>query len=268
MAKSIESSLSLLAPPYDTLLPIPPEDALPHDPKILWGTALIWAIGMGREDDIFPVVCRRPGGVPLMVILPEASRIEASLDLLLEVNEAARPAAVLPYHPHPLPEDFVNLLRYEPTDLSAEFVDYLRWRGLSVPQELRRTIRQVCDLAEHTTTLDGLCRSLYVSRRALGRHFRKAGLPVPSHWLQFCRLLRASLRLQNSTATLFDIARRFNYADGFTLSNQMYRLLGVRPSTVRRKLGWEWLVESWLTRETALRHTWPALVTTSVPTSS
>lgn len=249
MGTAIESSLSLLAPPYEIILPVPPEDAIPNNPKILWGAALIWAIGTGREREILPVVAGRPGGVPLMIILPEASRIQENLDLLLEANEVARPTAVLPHHPAPDPEELAGLLRDEPKDLSGELVDYLRWRGLSMSQELRHTVRQVCDLAEHTTTLAGLCRSMYISRRALGRRFRKASLPVPSHWLQFCRLLRASLRLQNSTGTLFDIARRFNYADGFTLSNQMFRLLGTRPSMVRDHFGWEWLVESWLIRE-------------------
>lgn len=249
MANRIESSLSLLAPPYETILSVPPEDAIPNNPKILWGSAFIWAIGTGRERDILPVVAARPGGVPLMIILPEASRIQESLDLLLEANEVARPTAVLPHYPAPDAQELAGLLRDEPKDLSTELVDYLRWRGLTMSRDLRHTVRQVCDLADHTTTLAGLCRSMYISRRALGRRFRKANLPVPSHWLQFCRLLRASLRLQNSTGTLFDVARRFDYADGFTLSNQMYRLLGVRPSMVRDCLGWEWLAESWLIQE-------------------
>jgi hypothetical protein len=45
------------------------------------------------------------------------------------------------------------------------------------------------------------------------------------------------------------IALRASYPDGFTMSNQMKRLLGVRPSDVRERLGWEWVVESWIRGE-------------------
>jgi AraC-like DNA-binding protein len=75
------------------------------------------------------------------------------------------------------------------------------------------------------------------------------GLPVPSHWLQIGRILRVAIQLQNSGASVFAIASEAGYPDGFSLSNQMQRLIGVRPSFVREYLGWEWLLESWLRHE-------------------
>ena len=48
-----------------------------------------------------------------------------------------------------------------------------------------------------------------------------------------------------------EAASRFGYPDGFALSNQMQRLLGVRPSDARRYLGWDWLVEAWIHTEAA-----------------
>lgn len=98
-------------------------------------------------------------------------------------------------------------------------------------------------------TVSALSRSLYLSRRALGRRFLGRGLPVPSHWLHFARVLRGAIRLQNSDDSLFSVAAQLGYTDGFALSNQMKRLTGVRPSTARERLGWEWLVEAWLCRE-------------------
>ena len=77
------------------------------------------------------------------------------------------------------------------------------------------------------------------------------GLPVPSHWLHFARVLRAALLLQSSAVTLAEAARRYGYPDGFALSNQMHRLVGVRPSDARRYLGWDWLVEAWIQTEAA-----------------
>jgi hypothetical protein len=55
--------------------------------------------------------------------------------------------------------------------------------------------------------------------------------------------------LQSTDQSLFQVARRLGYPDGFTLSNQMERLVGVRPSVVRERLGWEWVAECWLQKE-------------------
>lgn len=246
-----QHSLSLLAPPYRLILPVPREEAFPRNTKLLWGAALIWHIRGSNEAANLSVVRSRPAGLPLMVILPKAEKVDEHADLLLEVTEFARPSVVLPHHPNPDPEELSSYLCHVPHNLACDLVDYLRWRGIPMARETRHTIQQICELAEHTTTLGGLCRALYVSRRALGRRFQGAGLPVPSHWLQVCRLLHASIRLQNSSGTLFEVSRRFNYADGFTFSNQMYRLTGLRPSTVRSRLGWEWIVEAWLETEIA-----------------
>jgi hypothetical protein len=62
-------------------------------------------------------------------------------------------------------------------------------------------------------------------------------------------LLRLAIRLQNSDESVFSIAYDSGYPDGFSVSNQMQRLVGFRPSQVRQYLGWEWLVEQWLRRE-------------------
>jgi hypothetical protein len=55
--------------------------------------------------------------------------------------------------------------------------------------------------------------------------------------------------MQSTEDTLFTIACDLGYPDGFALSNQMHRLVGIRPTSARDCLGWEWLIESWLRRE-------------------
>jgi AraC-like DNA-binding protein len=62
-------------------------------------------------------------------------------------------------------------------------------------------------------------------------------------------LLHACLLLQADDTAIFRIANRLKYPDGFTMSNQMKRVIGVRPSQVREMVGWEWIVESWLAKE-------------------
>ena len=105
------------------------------------------------------------------------------------------------------------------------------------------------ELAPEVASISKLSRRMYTSRRTLGRHLSAAGLPVPSHWLQFARLLYISVQLQNDSSAIFRIACRAGYPDGFTMSNQMKRLIGYRPSDIRACLGWEWIVEAWLRRE-------------------
>jgi transcriptional regulator GlxA family with amidase domain len=90
---------------------------------------------------------------------------------------------------------------------------------------------------------------MYLSRRTLGRHFETHRLPVPSHWLQFARLLHVLLRAQTNGVALFRLAIAAGYPDGFTFSNQVKRLTGLRPSDARNLIGYEWLVEAWLARE-------------------
>jgi AraC-like DNA-binding protein len=118
-----------------------------------------------------------------------------------------------------------------------------------VDRDTARVIRRIVDLSGELRTISAVARSMYLSRRALGRRLMSRGLPVPSHWLHVGRLLRLALRLQNTDATVASVAFELGYPDGFSASNQMERLVGWRPSTVRERLGWEWVLEAWLKRE-------------------
>ena len=103
--------------------------------------------------------------------------------------------------------------------------------------------------APQVSSIEQLARNLCQSRRTLGRFFNDRQLPVPSHWLQFARLLHVAVHLQNTSATINRVSSRFGYPDGFTMSNSMKRLTGYRPSFVRDHLGWEWLIHAWLREE-------------------
>ena len=241
--------LSLFTPPYDLLEPLRWDDrrfAQPNSP----GTGLVWQLRRGSWSHVFEVVRRRPPGMTLIVILPASVDLDSTPELL-RVVEACRPHSILPFHREPHVDDLSALLQREPEDLSVEVMDYLQWRGINVDIEVRRLIRKTIDLSSELRSITALARSLYLSRRALGRRFLTNGLPVPSHWLHFGRVLRAALRLQSSAVTLEEAASRFGYPDGFALSNQMHRLVGVRPSEARRYLGWDWLVEAWIHTEAA-----------------
>jgi AraC-like DNA-binding protein len=238
-------ALSLFAPPYRWLESL--DDPAPPSAKLrtIPGAALVWCLEEGDWGRSFDVVRTRPGGVALIVVLPRAEEVARDRDVL-RVVELCRPHSILPFHPEPNPNDLKSLLCRAPDDLAIEVTDYLAWRGIVVDGDTRRLIRRTIEVAGEIRSVSALSRSLYLSRRALGRRFLSRGLPVPSHWLHFGRILRATLRLQGTDDTLFTVACDLGYPDGFALSNQMYRLTGIRPTAARECLGWEWVMESWL----------------------
>jgi len=244
---SMGTRLALLEPPYQQLTAI----TMGWKPASLppQGLALVWWLTDGVEQarEMDWLNCRVPG-LPVIVVLPSAREIGRAAPLLGRLPDL-HPRAVLPEGPLATPAHLCQLLRFPPQQIPEGVTGYLMRRGLIQSQALRNAVRRIFQLAPETRSIAKLARRLYTSRRTLGRCFSSAGLPVPSHWLQFGRLLQVAMNLQNDQANIFRIASSVGYPDGFTASNQMMRLLGVRPSHVRRCLGWEWIVEAWLQRE-------------------
>ena len=235
--------------PYTGLLPMESDPDAPTGPvEVPRGEAMVWQVQLPLAAEVFEVVRGREPGTALVVLLPPSDRIENAADLL-RIVELCRPQSVLPHHPEPDPLDLQSLLRRPPDDLATEVTDYIAWRGIVLDADTRHLLRRTIEMSADLRTISGLARSLYLSRRALGRRFMSRGIPVPSHWLHLGRILRAAIALQNSAGSLFDIACDLGYPDGFSLSNQMKRLADTRPSAARDYLGTEWVLESWLRRE-------------------
>jgi AraC-like DNA-binding protein len=249
MSRNDDAAFMLLTPPYSGLLLLDENEEFPASPRSYRGAALVWNLAAGFEPRHLDRAAARPGGLPLMVILPPASEIRRLRREMLEIVERARPHTVLLADPSPIPQELERLLRLEPENLPAEVMEYLWWRGIRIDSETKGVIRKTFELSAETRTLAALAKRVYLSRRALGRRLSERALPVPSHWLQFARQLRALVRLQSSSEPLSRVAHSLGYPDGFTLSNQMHRLVGVRPSTARARLGWEWFLEEWLRLE-------------------
>lgn len=234
-------------PPYRMLIPLAGPGGVDRLAGV-HGAAVVWCMGSDPDEGAVSVLRRRPGGVPLLGILPKSREVAHPQDLFSLVDRC-RPHALLPFHEEPSPLDLRTLLAGAPIDLPGAVVEYVGWRGLVLDLDLRRTLRRILELSGEVRTVSGLARGLYMSRRALGRRFLKEGLPVPSHWLHFGRVLRAALDLQRPGSTLMGVSFDHGYADGFSLSNQMKRLIGLRPSQLSEKLGWEWIVECWIQEE-------------------
>jgi len=243
-----DDAVYLLGPPYRQLVQID----LDNPPTIReGGWVMAWHLASRRWKKGAPVATSRAAGVALAIILPDR-RDRGSIVTSLRAIERSRPQSVLPYHAEPTARELVSVIRREPTCLASSVADYLVWRGFSLDPITRSIIRRIVELSAQVQTIDALAKNLYMSRRALGRKLLSNDLPVASHWLHMARVLRATIRLQNnSEASLFSVAASLGYADGFSLSNQMHRLCGIRPNEARERLGWEWLLETWLTREAA-----------------
>jgi len=239
--------IALFRPPYDKFEAI---DATWTPAQIpARGMALIWWLEDGKEQEKeFRYLHDRAWGLPLFIVLPPPMELTRALPLLPYIN-ALNPRAVLPCAPLVSPPHLRALLSTPPRNLPGAITHYLAWRGLIPDDEIRKKIAGILSAAPEITSVSKLARRLYTSRRTLGRHFAAAGLPVPSHWLQFARLIYAVVMLHDAQAPISRIATRAGYPDGFTMSNQMKRLIGIRPSEVRRHLGWEWVTEAWISRE-------------------
>lgn len=239
--------IALFRPPYERFEPIDTSWTPPPPPP--QGLALVWWLVDGEEQqDEFRWLYSRAWGLPLFIILPAADEIKRALPLLPYVNGMS-PRAVLPGGPLATPLHLRRLLRMPPRQVGAAITSYLTRRQLLVQDDIRRNVRKIFEATPEVTSVSRLAHRLYTSRRTMGRHFAAAGLPVPSHWLQFARLLLASFRLQDDKHSVARIAARIGYPDGFTLSNQMKRMLDCRPSDIRHHLGWEWIVEMWIRTE-------------------
>jgi AraC-like DNA-binding protein len=243
--------ISLFAPPYHALRTCPPEIVSDLTDVDAWkGCALVWQLtGQPEQTRQFEALRFKTPGLPLLVLLPPPQDIQSILEILPLVRSLS-PRMILPFGVLDTPYRLKQMLALPPRSVPAAVTDHLVRRGLLRTRKGIREFQRIIELSPDTTSIAMLSRRMYTSRRTLGRHFLATGMPVPSHCLHFGRLLHVGIALQNDDAAVFRIASRYGYPDGFTMSNQMKRLIGYRPSEVRELLGWEWIVEAWLKRET------------------
>ena len=175
------------------------------------GSALVWVLESGATESDRNIVEQRPGGVSLIVILPRVADL-ANDPTILHLIEACCPHGILPFHERLAERELAQVLKRPPDDLSASVTDYLAWRGIRIDRDTVHLIRRTIDNSADLHSISALARSMYVSRRALGRRFLSRGrLPVPSYWLQLGRLLRVAIKRQNSRESIFSVAYKFGY---------------------------------------------------------
>jgi len=239
-----------------TTLFVPPHDHFVAPTQLQYcpnrGVAAVWFVrDVATQEAERDWLAERPSGVELVVVLPTPAAIHEALPLLHDLSDL-RPRGVLPHGPLTSPEPVRLLLSTSPRDLASLVVAHLTRVRVLRTQKIRALVARTFEFAPTVPSVATLARKLYTSRRTLGRHFACEGLPVPSHWLQFARLLHVAAIIQEKQEIpIFRAATQVGYPDGFTMSNQMKRLIGCRPTEIRENLGYEWIIEEWVRREYA-----------------
>jgi hypothetical protein len=136
-----------------------------------------------------------------------------------------------------------------PLDLPADVAEWLCLRLPRLPPHVIELLRKIFRYAPTDTEVECLLDRVGESARTARARLRKLGLPSPASWLGAARAVHAALRLQRDQFTpVFKMAVELGYCDHSALSHQLMRAFGMRTSRVRGLLGWEWLLDAWLTR--------------------
>lgn len=247
----MQDHISIMRPPYAASSRFDATSYTPWESAPL-GHIAVWHSYRATKEletaQIAHELAQRRAGIDLLVILPP-SNSPALLPTLLATNTVC-PNWVVPYRVRD-ERWLLQLTRLSPANPVLGLTEYLRFRGLLRTEWAYESVPALLTSAHGISSVNRWVKRLNTSRRSLGRNLSRAGLPRPSHWLQFSRLLRALQIMHQSRCSVSLAATQVGYPDPFTLSNQMKRLTGLRPSEAREFHGWNWFVERWLEREVA-----------------
>ncbi len=74
--------------------------------------------------------------------------------------------------------------------------------------------------------------------------------PPASHWFRLAQALNGAMALQRAHKTsVSHVAHGLGYHDASSLSRQLNTVFGHRPSFIRPRLGWPWLLDDWWQRQ-------------------
>ena len=212
----------------------------------------IFGLELGpRPRDFEPLKCdvlhlrQRHPAVPVVLRLGETLDVGAAH--LIQVATQLHVRGVI-VHGDPIRETLRRFLT-EPIDLAADVVEWFSLQRPTMPPQFVDLIRKIFVHGQSEAALQNLFSNLGESTRTARARCRKLALPPPSNWLQAARAVHAALCLQRAQSTpLLELAMDLGYSDHSALSHQLMRVFGAPARAIRRTLGWEWLLYSWLAR--------------------
>ena len=201
--------------------------------------------GLDRFAQAIVALRRAHPAVPLVVRI--ATPLDASAAVLIQHAAQLRVRGVL-LDGEPVPDALRRTLT-APIDLAADVVAWLSFRLPRLSPEVAELCRTIFREGPAVARIELLLARVGESARTARARLHKLALPSPAHWHQVARAIHSALCLQRCTATpVFELAMRLGYCDHSALCHQLLRLFGMRASQVRGLLGWEWLLDAWLTR--------------------
>jgi AraC-like DNA-binding protein len=120
--------------------------------------------------------------------------------------------------------------------------DLGRAAGAQLPTSLRGFARRVMEFPSHYDDLQPIARACGVTRGALKARFRRRGLPSPSVYLRWFRMMAVSYALSDRTATVAQVASRMGFTSDGNLCRAMRSLTRQTPTEVRTVYGWNRLL--------------------------
>jgi AraC-like DNA-binding protein len=243
--------MALMAPPYDDPRRVTPASlertVLPP------GAMLALAVSCPRRDwELLPTwLPRLRAAYPVLPVVLAVDRQRANEMLHLARRAGRLRVRAVVVRDSPCIDTLRDILT-EPEELAADVTEWLGLCGLRLSPALAHLIQQMFAQAHHVDEVTELLRRMGESETSARFRLRKKRLPSPRRWFQAARALRIALRVQARPGTsLMEIAFELGYADHSAISQIVQRTFGLRPNKLRGTLGWEWLLDRWLTLERA-----------------
>ena len=150
---------------------------------------------------------------------------------------------------------------HAPTWVDRALADLARAAGARLPVPLRTMGRRVMEFPVHYADLHGLSESTGMSRGALKARFRRRGLPSPSHYVRWFRVLAAAQILSDRSVTTLEAAHRLGFTTGGNFCRTVKSVTGCTSSEIRSVLGWNRLLVTfaWRSLGPGARAAWDTL---------
>jgi hypothetical protein len=237
--------LKTLRPPYDRFHELPVVQL--SETRNVPGAITVVAVAQPKRvaeslREWIPKIRRASYWAPLVVRLDRAATNEQlylnSLAARLRIS-----GVLLDGEP---PSETLRMLLSEPTGFPEAFVELISLARPDAGPRTRDLVAKLVHLGggDHRTLPDVL-KSAGTTDRTARRWLRAASLPGPRDFVRFGWLSPILLDLQRQpTRGIEPILRAYGPFEASSLAHLVERLIGVRPTEIRRTIGWEW----WATR--------------------
>jgi len=129
-----------------------------------------------------------------------------------------------------------------PSWVDRALADLSRAAGTRLPAPLRSVARRVLEFPVHYTDLHGLAEVSRMSRGALKARVRRRGLPSPSVYVRWVRVMAAAQLLADRNVTTIAAAHRLGFTTGGNFCRAITSVTGLTSSEVRNVQGWNRLL--------------------------